>query len=267
MLRPDVADDLSRRDAADDFGLITEALARRRESTEWRRSPCCCDNIQGNGDVARAPLHGVRHLSGTRSWAHGWARGRVPPNSMVDRITPDHDAEDRAEVRERFGIDDGGRWCEPFTQWVLEDGFSSAGRPLDSAGVQVVDDVEPYELMKLRLLNASHQALGYLGYLAGYRLVHEAAQDPLFSLFLRLLDGRRRQRCTGGRRRPGRVLAQADRAVLQSRGPRHNRAAGLRRSIPSKWLLPVIREHLAAGGEVSVSAAVVAKLGAVRGGL
>ena len=40
----------------------------------------------------------------------------------------------------------------------------------------MVPDVEPYELMKLRLLNASHQALCYFGYLAGYRLVHEVAR-------------------------------------------------------------------------------------------
>ena len=85
-------------------------------------------------------------------------------------------------MRERFGVED--RWpvvCEPFTQWVLEDALLAPGaRRYEDAGVQVVDDVEPYELMKLRLLNASHQAIAYFGYLCGYRLVHEAAQDPLF---------------------------------------------------------------------------------------
>jgi mannitol 2-dehydrogenase len=73
--------------------------------------------------------------------------------------------------------------CEPFTQWVLEDRFD-VRPPLEDAGVQLVDDVEPYELMKLRLLNASHQAVAYFGYLAGYRLVHDACQDPLFATFL-----------------------------------------------------------------------------------
>ena len=90
------------------------------------------------------------------------------PNSMVDRITPVTDDADRDEVRERFGVED--QWpvvCEPFTQWVLEDAFSAGRPPYEDAGVQVVEDVEPYELMKLRLLNAGHQALGYFGYLAG----------------------------------------------------------------------------------------------------
>ena len=98
-----------------------------------------------------------------------WIAGHVRfPNCMVDRITPKTTDEDRAELSRRFGIED--RWpvlCEPFTQWVLEDDFADGRPPLQDAGVQIVPDVEPYELMKLRLLNASHQALCYPGYLAG----------------------------------------------------------------------------------------------------
>ena len=104
---------------------------------------------------------------------------------MVDRITPVTTDEDRAQISERFGVEDA--WpvvCEPFTQWALEDNFTSGRPPFEEVGVQVVTDVVPYELMKLRLLNASHQALCYFGYLAGYRLVHEVAQDPLFANFL-----------------------------------------------------------------------------------
>ena len=88
-------------------------------------------------------------------------------------------------VRECYGIADG--WpvvCEPFTQWVLEDHFPAGRPPLERAGVQLVPDVEPYELMKLRLLNASQQALGYAGYLAGYRYAHEATADPAFAAML-----------------------------------------------------------------------------------
>ena len=89
---------------------------------------------------------------------------------MVDRITPATTDADRDAVRERFGIED--RWpvvCEPFIQWVLEDAFSAGRPPYEDVGVQVVEDVEPYELMKLRLLNASHQALAYFGHLLGHR--------------------------------------------------------------------------------------------------
>ncbi len=85
----------------------------------------------------------------------------------------------------RFGIRD--RWpvvCEPFVQWVLEDAFC-CGRPAyDDVGVQVVDDVEPYELMKLRMLNAGHQALAYLGVLLGHTYVDEAATDDALRGFV-----------------------------------------------------------------------------------
>ncbi len=89
---------------------------------------------------------------------------------MVDRITPRTTDDDRRELRERFGIDDA--WpvvCEPFVQWVLEDDFADGRPPYEDVGVQLVGDVEPYELMKLRLLNVGHQALCYFASLMGYR--------------------------------------------------------------------------------------------------
>jgi fructuronate reductase len=57
---------------------------------------------------------------------------------------------------------------EPFSQWVIEDHFPT-GRPAwELEGAELVADVRPYELMKLRLLNGSHSCIAYLGYLAGY---------------------------------------------------------------------------------------------------
>ena len=166
------------------FGLVTEALRRRWERGVAPFTIMSCDNLQGNGDLARRAFTAFARLRDPE--LGDWVEREVRfPNSMVDRITPATTDADRAEVRDRFGIDD--RWpvvCEPFTQWVLQDDFTAGRPPYEAAGVQVVADVEPYELMKLRLLNASHQALCYFGYLCGYRLVHEAAQDPLFRAFL-----------------------------------------------------------------------------------
>jgi len=102
------------------------------------------------------------------------------PNSMVDRITPATTPADVQMVREQFGIEDA---CpviaEPFAQWVVEDNFC-AGRPdWESVGIQMTDDVHPYEMMKLRLLNASHSLLGFLGSLLGYTYTSEAIGDEL----------------------------------------------------------------------------------------
>ncbi|HEX4247322.1 MAG TPA: mannitol dehydrogenase family protein, partial [Pseudonocardia sp.] len=162
------------------FGLITEALVRRRARGLAPFTVMSCDNIQGNGHVAQRMLTAFATRRDPELGA--WMAANVAfPNSMVDRITPVTADSDRATLAERFDISD--RWpvvCEPFTQWVLEEHFTQGRPPLEDVGVQVVADVMPYELMKLRLLNAGHQVLCYLGYLAGYRYAHEASADPNF---------------------------------------------------------------------------------------
>jgi mannitol 2-dehydrogenase len=259
---PDVAADLQPGAAPrTTFGLVTEALVRRRERGLAPFTVVSCDNIQGNGDVARRSFTA---FAGLRDRELGsWMEQTVPfPNSMVDRITPGTTDDDREEVRRRFGIDDG--WpvvCEPFTQWVLEDRFSLGRPPLEDAGVQLVEDVEPYELMKLRLLNASHQGLAYFGYLAGYRLVHEAAQDALFQRFL--LGYMEAEASPTLRPVPGIDLGEyREKLIARFSNPAiRDTLARLAfdgsERIP-KWLLPVIRENLASGGEIRRSAAVVA---------
>jgi mannitol 2-dehydrogenase len=125
----------------------------------------------------------------------------------------------------------------------------------------VVNDVEPYELMKLRLLNASHQALGYFGYLAGYRLVHEAAQDPLFRAFLRgYMDEEATPTLAPV---PGVDLDEYKHTLIerfsnpQVRDTIARLCAESSDRIP-KWLVPVIRSQLTSGGEIKRSAAIVA---------
>ena len=71
---------------------------------------------------------------------------------------------------------------------MLEDHFP-AGRPaLEKVGVEFVDDVAPYELMKLRILNGGHAAIAYPGALLGHYFVHDAMADPLIRAFLRKLE-------------------------------------------------------------------------------
>ncbi len=243
------------------FGLITEALRRRRERGLPPFTIMSCDNLQGNGHLSQMAFTAFARLRDPE--LGGWVERDVKfPNSMVDRITPVTTDADRAEVRERFGIDD--RWpvvCEPFTQWVLEDAFSLGRPPYEDAGVQVVDDVEPYELMKLRLLNASHQALCYLAYLAGYRLVHEAAQDPLFRAFLRGYMDTEATPTLGPV--PGIDLDEYKHTLIERFSNPEVRDTIARLCAESsdripKWLLPVVRRQLETGGEIKHGATVVA---------
>lgn len=167
------------------FGYLVEALRIRRERGVAPFTVMSCDNIRGNGDVARAATVGYAMMRSLELAV--WIEEHVAfPNSMVDRITPATSPEARALLREEYGLDDA--WpvaSEDFFQWVLEDRFTD-GRPrYEIGGVQVVDDVLPFELMKLRLLNASHQVLAYVGSVAGYRLVHEAVADERIVALLR----------------------------------------------------------------------------------
>ena len=85
----------------------------------------------------------------------------------------------------RYGVDDN--WpviTEPFSQWVIEDDFCNGRPPLDQVGVRFVADVAAYELMKTRLLNASHCALGYLGSLAGHTSIDRVMADPLLAEYV-----------------------------------------------------------------------------------
>ncbi|MDF2799662.1 MAG: mannitol dehydrogenase family protein, partial [Devosia sp.] len=92
---------------------------------------------------------------------------------------------ERALLLEQFGIEDNWPvFCESFRQWVLEDNFP-AGRPaLETVGVQFVDDVAPYEHMKIRILNGGHATIAYPAGLLDVHFVHEAMEHPLVSAFL-----------------------------------------------------------------------------------
>jgi mannitol 2-dehydrogenase len=243
------------------WALTAEALRRRRARGLQPFTIMSCDNLQANGEVARTALTGMAELA--EPGLAEWIADEVSfPNTMVDRITPITTDEDRAALGERFGVDD--RWpvvCEPFAQWVVEDDFP-AGRPsYEDAGVQVVADVLPYELMKVRLLNGSHQALGYFASLCGYELVHEAAQDKLIRRFLR---GYMHEEVA-----PtlppvagvdldlyqGELIERFSNPAVRDTVARLCEASSDR--IPA-FVLPAIRDQLASGGEVRRSAAVVA---------
>ncbi|BBZ12327.1 mannitol 2-dehydrogenase [Mycobacterium branderi] len=243
------------------FTLITEALAKRRDRGIAAPTIASCDNIEGNGDVvSRAVLANAESRDpALAEWIAEHARF---PSSMVDRITPATTLDMAATVRREFGVND--RWpvvAEPFAAWVLEDDFADDRPPLEEAGVLLVDDVRPYELMKLRLLNAGHQCLCYFAHLCGFEFVHEAARDPLLAEFL---------------------LAYFQFEAIPTLPPvpeidLHDYSCNLLERFANpcvrdtvarlcayssdripKWLLPVIQDNLANDGSVRLAAAAVA---------
>jgi mannitol 2-dehydrogenase len=243
------------------FGIVVEGLRRRRDAGIAPFTVMSCDNIQGNGHVAHLTFGAFAHAKDPDLAA--WIDENVAfPNSMVDRITPVTTDSDRDLVRERFDIDD--RWpvmAEPFVQWVLEDAFTLGRPPYEEVGVQVVADVEPYELMKLRLLNASHQALTYFGYLSGHRYAHEAATDPLIvELLRRYMDEEATPTLSPV---PGIDLVEYKATLIERFANPEIRDTLARLCQDSsdripKWLLPVLRWNLEHEGPIRLSTAVVA---------
>ncbi len=170
-------------------GFLVEALARRRAAGVAPFTVLCCDNLPANGEtVARV----VARFAALRDPDIGrWVEAEVAfPCTMVDRIVPATTDADRAMVAGRLGMEDA--WpvmAEPFTQWVVEDRFPAGRPPLEEVGAELVADVRPYELMKLRLLNGSHSTLAYLGYLAGKETIADTMAEPAFQrLVARLQD-------------------------------------------------------------------------------
>ncbi len=158
-------------------GLIVAAMARRYDAGLPPPVVLCCDNLPNNGRLLQGLVldFAARTAPALLPWIEAEA---CFPCTMVDRIVPATTETDRAAVRERFGVDDHGLVkAEPFSQWVIE-ARDPRLAPLASAGVQLVDDVAPFELMKLRLLNGSHSLLAYLGYLGGHAHVADAMAAP-----------------------------------------------------------------------------------------
>jgi len=183
---PDIAHDFAHpADPVSAVGLIVLALARRRTAGGGPLTILCCDNLPHNGRlVEQLVLAFARERDAAlATWI---AANATFPSTMVDRIVPATTAGDLTETRLALGVlDSAPVVCEPFRQWVIEGRFA-AGRPAwEQAGAQFVDDVAPFEAMKLRLLNASHSMFAYLGYLAGHETIWQVAAQPDFVALMR----------------------------------------------------------------------------------
>lgn len=165
-------------------GFIVAAMAARKAAGLMPFTCLSCDNLPENGERLRDAVVSLAQLNDA-SLSDWIARHGAFPSSMVDRIVPATTPEDIVAFEQGTGIQDQGLVkTEPFSQWVIEDKFTSARPDWVAAGVQITDDVRPWEVAKLRLLNGAHSGLAYLGALAGHAYVHEAVADPAFTAFV-----------------------------------------------------------------------------------
>ncbi|HET8725992.1 MAG TPA: mannitol dehydrogenase family protein, partial [Alphaproteobacteria bacterium] len=172
------------------IGVLVRGLDRRRRAGTAPPTVISCDNLPDNG----ATLAGIvsAFASSIDDGLAAWIERHVAfPSTMVDRIVPATTPEDADRNATLLGVEDASPVLfEPFRQWVIEDRFGGPRPRWEAAGAQFVPDVRPFEHMKLRLLNGSHSAIAYLGYLAGHEYVHQAMADPPFRTFVERLMAR-----------------------------------------------------------------------------
>jgi fructuronate reductase len=169
------------------LGLLALALDRRRALHGSGLTLISCDNIPGNGSILRSVLTDfARRRSPDLA---DWITAQVTfPSTMVDRIVPATQAADIEHIRVLTGLTDLGAVVgEPFRQWVIEDSFAGRRPPWDIVGASFVAEAKPYEMIKMRVLNAAQSTLSHLGALLGHEYSFEAAADPVLAAVTRTM--------------------------------------------------------------------------------
>jgi fructuronate reductase len=178
----DVEADLSGRPPLTVVGQLVRGLQKRASAGAGPITLISCDNLSDNGTIlGRLVRDFSERLSepGADVVREFIEQHTTFPSTMVDRIVPATADSDRAEVRRLLGgvRDDAAVVAEPFSQWVIADQFAGPRPPWEDAGAILTTDVAGYERVKLRLLNATHSLIAYLGALAGYTTIAEALAD------------------------------------------------------------------------------------------
>jgi len=173
-------------------GLLVAALARRRLAKKNPFTVLSCDNMPHNGRRVKAAVleMAAAHSNELRQWIEAEV---AFPCSMVDRIVPAVTEDDLALAARKLDIHDvNAVFTESFSQWVIEDNFCRGRPEWELDGVEMVDDVAPFEVMKLRLLNGSHSLLAYLGSLSGLETVDQAIRQPALRRMVQLFHAETR---------------------------------------------------------------------------
>lgn len=180
----DVQADLEGRAPLTAIGQLARGLQQRSRTGAGPLTVVSCDNLPGNGELTGML---VRAFATALPAAESrpllaWLDANVTfPSTMVDRMVPATTAGDLDAVEHELGLrDEAAVVAEPFMQWVIEDNFAAARPRWEDAGALFSSDVAAWEAAKLRLLNASHSLLAYLGLAAGRETISEAVAEEAF---------------------------------------------------------------------------------------
>ncbi|GAB3279196.1 mannitol dehydrogenase family protein [Parasphingorhabdus pacifica] len=184
----EVAADLTGRAPRTVVGQLVRGFQLRAESGAGPVTVVSCDNLPSNGQALQRLVREFIDAAGSVELVDWISENVRFPSTMVDRIVPATTEEDLKAAQQAIGPrDEAAVVTEPFRQWVIEDDFATDRPQWEAAGAVLVPDVAPWETLKLRVLNASHSVLAYLGLAHGYSTIAEAVADPLLSAACRNL--------------------------------------------------------------------------------
>ena len=233
-------------------GILVESFRRRRAAGDAPFTALSCDNIHDNGKVLRAAVLALAEQTDPDLATWIGERGSFPC-SMVDRITPVASPEQIGAFQAETGSSDRAPiFAEAFRQWVIEDNFCDSRPPWENVGAQIVDDVSPYEKMKLRLLNASHLATAGLGRLHGYETVRQTIENPLIRRYTERLMASETAPTLDPV--PGIDLGSYQRQLVERFGNPaiHDRLQRINADAPVNLLLDPLRDRLEANASIDL---------------
>lgn len=253
-----VAHDLANRAAPRQslVGHLVAGLAARRDAGSSGLTVMSCDNLPENGTLLACLIRdfAAEVDPGLVDWIERHCRF---PDSMVDRITPAANEATFAIAEAALGRPDPGAIeTEPFRQWVIEDNFAGPRPEWETAGAQLVRDVAPFEMMKLRLLNGSHSLIAYLGALRGLPAVRDVMANAELGAAVRVFMRHAAATLPPNRGLDAAAYAAALIARFENRAIQHRClqiAADGSQKMPQRIFAPA-RERLETGGDISAFA-------------
>ena len=175
---PEIISDLAGKTNTTIYGAVATVLRARRSANAGAITLLNCDNVRYNGDTFRKNLRRFLEAAGDKTLLSWMEANTTCPNAMVDRITPRPTEDMKARVAKQVGWNDKAPlMAESFIQWVIEERFANGRPDWQTVGVEMTNDVQPYEEAKIRILNASHSAVAWAGTLSGLTFIHEGARN------------------------------------------------------------------------------------------
>ena len=178
LAHPDIRHDVDHPDRPRSVvGHLVLAARDRRAGGAGDLTVLSLDNLSANGSTLQSVVSELAAV-GDASLAEWIGAHAAFPNSMVDRMVPATDDDFREAVAAAIGLDDA--WpvrAERYSQWVVEGRWATPMPPLGDVGVQIVDDVGPWEMLKLRVLNSLHTAAAHYGLRHGLSTIDLVAAD------------------------------------------------------------------------------------------